>query len=107
MPDNATTACCQNILVPVNVWPVRELNHEAIFHRTRNDWSLIELAGAPSNMSDDRERSEGRTCEHARDGIQGVLENDKEGITELPLKSHRACSVSNFSKTAVVSRSKL
>lgn len=69
MPDYGAAACCQNVLVPINIRPIRELNHEAIFDRRNNDGRLVDLAAASPNVPDNRERSERGVCKPAIQGI--------------------------------------
>src|SRR5262245_35412405 len=100
MPDHCTASGCQDVLVPINIRPIRELDHKAIFDRSHNYRRLIPLAAAPSDVPDNRERSERGTCEPASQPIQGVLEHDQQAMTEVLLKIHRLSPLPNVSETA-------
>jgi hypothetical protein len=102
MPNQRTASCCHYVLMPINIKPIRELDHKAIFDRRDNDRRLIALAAAPSDVPDNRERSKRGPCKPACQGIQGILENDEQAITQLLLKIHRLSPVPKVSKTAVM-----
>jgi hypothetical protein len=97
MPNNFTASCCQNILVPINIGPIRELDHKAVFDRSHNDRCLVHLAAAPSDVPNNRERTERGSRKPAGQGIQGVLEDDEQAITEL-LQLHRLSPIQNVSE---------
>src|SRR5512135_714520 len=53
MPDDGAVPGREDVLVPIDIMAVCQLDDETVGDRRDNNWGLVELAAPPSNVAND------------------------------------------------------